>query len=243
MTKNDRHGRNELLVEYIQYQAHLPHPDLRQDNFKQGSVDDEVGKIMRNGGNVEGTYKHFFSYKSGSSMRTSSATSVNAKSFGRLACICQSVILQGLLGCIFVLAVFPKEVIDHFPLLAYVTLEDNLDENSYYSAFYLAAVTISCSVPCALTAMLGTRSYCLLVSSVISMAIVFLHSAIFWMFTLFWIEHLLQMAFSSALLASQVIMTLCVTTALQVRKREDSLALHSAALVSRRPSNTDLVVV
>ena len=63
-------------------------------------------------------------------MRTSSATSVNAKSFGRLACICQSVILQGLLGCIFVLAVFPKEVIDHFPLLAYVTLEDNLDDEN-----------------------------------------------------------------------------------------------------------------
>ena len=55
--RNDRHGRNELLIEYIQYQAHLPHPDLRQEaaastakNFKQGStVDDEVGNIMRNG--------------------------------------------------------------------------------------------------------------------------------------------------------------------------------------------------
>ena len=50
MNKNDRHGRNELLMEYIQYQAHLPHPDLRQDQlFKPGSVDDEVGSIMRNG--------------------------------------------------------------------------------------------------------------------------------------------------------------------------------------------------
>ena len=33
MSKNDRHGRNELLMEYIQYQAHLPHPDLRQDQM------------------------------------------------------------------------------------------------------------------------------------------------------------------------------------------------------------------
>ena len=50
MSKNDRHGRNELLMEYIQYQAHLPHPDLRQDQmFKTGTVDDEVGNIMRNG--------------------------------------------------------------------------------------------------------------------------------------------------------------------------------------------------
>ena len=47
---NNRHGRNELLMEYIQYQAHLPHPDLRQDQmFKTGTVDDEVGNIMRNG--------------------------------------------------------------------------------------------------------------------------------------------------------------------------------------------------
>ena len=54
MSKNDRHGRNELLIEYIQYQAHLPHPDLRRQDCKQGSVDDEVGKIMSNG--VEGEY-------------------------------------------------------------------------------------------------------------------------------------------------------------------------------------------
>ena len=58
MSKNDRHGRNELLMEYIQYQAHLPHPDLRQDQmFKTGTVDDEVGNIMRNG---EGKKKIYF---------------------------------------------------------------------------------------------------------------------------------------------------------------------------------------
>ena len=37
-------------MEYIQYQAHLPHPDLRQDQLYKksaGSVDDEVGNIMR----------------------------------------------------------------------------------------------------------------------------------------------------------------------------------------------------
>ena len=54
LARNDRHGRNELLIEYIQYRAHLPHPDLlRQDSahskHKQGSLDDEVGSIMRNG--------------------------------------------------------------------------------------------------------------------------------------------------------------------------------------------------
>ena len=54
MSRNDRHGRNELLIEYVQYQAHLPHPDLSSSGkIKQGStVDDEVGIIMRNG--VEG---------------------------------------------------------------------------------------------------------------------------------------------------------------------------------------------
>jgi hypothetical protein len=63
MTRNDRHGRNELLTEYIQYQAHLPHPDLRQDvrpvkSFKKtSSVDDEVGNITRNGGgDSQGTF-------------------------------------------------------------------------------------------------------------------------------------------------------------------------------------------
>ena len=35
--RNDRHGRNELLIEYIQYQAHLPHPDLRQESASSGS--------------------------------------------------------------------------------------------------------------------------------------------------------------------------------------------------------------
>ena len=56
MSRNDRHGRNELLIEYIQYQAHLPHPDLRQESkLKQGSLDEEVGSIMRNGpGSNEG---------------------------------------------------------------------------------------------------------------------------------------------------------------------------------------------
>ena len=50
MSKNDRHGRNELLTEYIQYQAHLPHPDLRVEQGKAKSVDDEVGNIMRSNG-------------------------------------------------------------------------------------------------------------------------------------------------------------------------------------------------
>ena len=63
MSKTDRHGRNELLMEYIQYQAHLPHPDLRQDQLYKksaGSVDDEVGNIMRTS-NGEGKQSLYFS--------------------------------------------------------------------------------------------------------------------------------------------------------------------------------------
>ena len=54
--KNDRHGRNSLLATYINYQAHLPHPDFRgagqqqQNRRPSSAMDEEVGSIMNKGG-------------------------------------------------------------------------------------------------------------------------------------------------------------------------------------------------
>lgn len=68
--QNDRHGRNTMLASYIQYQAHLPHPDFRNTSPETKErtdrpgisllSDDEVGNfIMRNNGETSGELKFY----------------------------------------------------------------------------------------------------------------------------------------------------------------------------------------
>ena len=159
----------------------------------------------------------------------------NAKSFGRVACLYQSLLMGSLvLASLWILALFPQKMTDHFPVISRVGLYSrSRDSLSYYATYYCLASSIFWTLPYVLMSILGTRSYCLVVCCSISNVVILLHFAVLWLSALLCgVNYMLQIIVTSALLLSQVFVTIILGCTVQTRIQE-TYNLHTVQIVQQ----------
>ena len=157
----------------------------------------------------------------------------NAKSFGRAACLYQSLLMGSLvLASLWILALFPQKTTDHFPVISRVGLYSrSRDSLSYYATFYCLASSIFWTIPYVLVSICGTRSYCLVVCCGLSNVVIFLHFAMLWISALLCgLNYPLQIIVTSLLVVSQIIVSLVLSCTLQSRIREAD-DMHTVQLI------------
>ncbi len=100
-------------------------------------------------------------------------------------------------------------------------------------------ITILTGLPFHLVTIFGTKKVALLMSCLLSLALIFVHLIIAWIVFLLGKNYTL-LSLISALITLQILMVLAVSAILQTRTDEERI-LHSVQLVSRRQSCIDLV--
>ena len=156
----------------------------------------------------------------------------NAKSLGRSACLYQSLLMGSLvMGSLWIFALFPQTTAEYFPVISRVGLYTSRYSLAHYATYYCLASSIFWTLPYVLMSILGTRSYCLVVSCSISNVVILLHFAVLWLSALLCgVNYMLQIIVTPALLLSQVLVTIILGCTVQTRIQEN-YNLHTVQIV------------